>query len=31
MLEEIQARHTGSEEPMAIFRPKPKVRRGKWI
>jgi GTP-binding protein len=29
MLEEVQARYTGSEEPMAIFRPKPKVRRGK--
>ncbi|MBL7062365.1 MAG: GTPase ObgE [Dehalococcoidia bacterium] len=31
MLEEVQARCTGPEEPMAIFRPKPKVRRGKWI
>jgi GTP-binding protein len=29
MLEEVQARYTGSEEPMVIFRPKPKVRRGK--
>ncbi|MFC2050695.1 GTPase ObgE [Chloroflexota bacterium] len=29
-LEEVQAGCTGSEEPMAIFRPKPKVRRGKW-
>jgi GTP-binding protein len=29
VLEEIQARCTDSEEPMAIFRPKPKVRRGK--
>ena len=30
VLEEVQARFTDSEEPMAIFRPKPKVRRGKW-
>jgi GTP-binding protein len=29
MLEEVQSRCTGSEGPMAIFRPKPKVRRGK--
>ena len=29
VLEEVQARCTDSEEPMAVFRPKPKVRRGK--
>ena len=29
MLEEVQASYTGSDVPMAIFRPKPKVRRGK--
>jgi GTP-binding protein len=29
MLEEVQARCNGSDVPMAIFRPKPKVRRGK--
>ena len=30
VLEEVQASCTGSEEPTAIFRPKPRVRRGKW-
>lgn len=31
MLEEVQEKCAGSEVPMAVFRPKPKVRRGKWI
>jgi hypothetical protein len=31
ILEEVQENGTGSEVPMAVFRPKPKVRRGKWI
>ncbi|MBM3141706.1 MAG: GTPase ObgE [Chloroflexi bacterium] len=31
ILEEVQEKGTGSEVPMAVFRPKPKVRRGKWI
>ncbi len=29
MLEEVQEKGTGPEAPMAVFRPKPKVRRGK--
>ena len=31
ILEEVQEKCAGSEVPMAVFRPKPKVRRGKWI
>ncbi len=31
ILEEVQEKGTGAEVPMAVFRPKPKVRRGKWI
>jgi GTP-binding protein len=29
ILDEIQEKDTGSEAPMAVFRPKPRVRRGK--
>jgi GTP-binding protein len=29
ILDEVQEKGTGSEVPMAVFRPKPKVRRGK--
>ena len=31
MLESVQDKGSSSEAPMAVFRPKPKVRRGKWI
>jgi predicted GTPase len=29
ILDEIQEKDTGSEAPIAVFRPKPRVRRGR--